>query len=78
MGWTTFPCHRAQTITEVHIISYPIGSWGSFIGGKEDGGVTLTTYLHLVSKVKNNRSYTSTKRPRLIVGCNAKHTAKFT
>jgi hypothetical protein len=36
-----------------------------FLGGRS---VTLTTYLHLVWKIKNNRSYTLSRRPKLIVG----------
>jgi hypothetical protein len=40
--------HRVQNGSGANPASYPMGTRGSFPGGKAAGGVTLTTSLHLV------------------------------
>jgi hypothetical protein len=45
--------HRVQNGTGAHPASYPMGTRGSFPGGKSSRGVKLTTHLHLVPKSKN-------------------------
>jgi hypothetical protein len=40
--------HRIQTGSGAHPASYPVGTGGSFSGGKAAGGVKLTAHLRLV------------------------------
>jgi hypothetical protein len=53
-GWGFFLRHRVQTGSEAHPDSYPMGTGGSFPGGKAAGGVKLTTHLHLMLRSKND------------------------
>jgi hypothetical protein len=46
-----FPLHhRIQTGSGAHPASYPMGTRGSFLGGKAAGACTLTTHLHIVPR----------------------------
>jgi hypothetical protein len=76
MGWTPyvrFPTgarnfslhHRVHNGSGAHPGSYLMGTRGSFPGGKAAGRVKMTTRLHLVSRSKNQWSYTSTPPVRL-------------
>jgi len=40
-------CHRVQTGSESHLASYPLGT-----GGKSGQGVTVTTHIHLVPRLR--------------------------
>jgi hypothetical protein len=42
--------HRVQTCSGAHPTSYPLGTRGSFHGGKAAGGVKLTTYPYLMPR----------------------------
>jgi hypothetical protein len=57
--------HPVQNGTGDHSTSYPMGTRGSFPGGKATEGVKLPTHLHLVPKSKNAWSYPSTSTIRL-------------
>jgi hypothetical protein len=57
--------HRVHNDSGAHSASYPMGTRGSFPGGKAAGGVKLTTHLHLAPRSKNDWSYTSTHPIRL-------------
>jgi hypothetical protein len=59
--------HRVQNGSEPHRASYPMGSTGSFLGGKAIEGVKLTTRLHLVPRSKNAWSYISTPQYAFMV-----------
>jgi hypothetical protein len=52
--------HRVQTGPGAHSASYQMGTRCSFPGGKAAGVVELTTHLHLVPRLKNEWSCTST------------------
>jgi hypothetical protein len=61
VGAGKFSLHyRVQNGSGAHPASYPMGTRGSFPGGKAAGGVKLTTHLHLVPRSKNEWSYTFT------------------
>jgi hypothetical protein len=49
------------------LVLYPTKTRGSSIQGRA-GMVTLSIHLHLVMMVKKAYSYSSTGRPRLVVG----------
>jgi hypothetical protein len=57
-----------------------MGTSGSFPGGKEAGGVKLTTHLHLVPRSKNAWSYTSTPQYAFVAwfSVKKKHMDNFT
>jgi hypothetical protein len=57
--------HRVQNGSGAHPASYPMGTRGSFPGGKRGRGVKLTTHLHLVSRSKIEWSCTFTLPIRL-------------
>jgi hypothetical protein len=50
---------RATKYVLYHSASYPVGTRGSFTGGKTAWRVKLTTHLQLVPKPKNAWSYIS-------------------
>jgi hypothetical protein len=52
--------HRVQNGSGAHPASYPMGTRGSFLGGKSGRSVKLTTHLRLVPRSKNVWNYTST------------------
>jgi hypothetical protein len=57
--------HRIHNGSGAHPTSCPMGTRGSFPGGKAAGGVKLTTHLYLEPRSKNAWSYTSTPPIRL-------------
>jgi hypothetical protein len=57
--------HRVQDGSGAHPASYPMSTRSSFPGGEAIGGVKLTIHLHLMSRSKNEWSYTSTPPIRL-------------
>jgi hypothetical protein len=57
--------HRVKNGSGAHPASYPMGTRGSFPGGKAAGGVKLTTHLQIAPRSKNECSYTSTPPIRL-------------
>jgi hypothetical protein len=60
-GAGNFSLHyRVQNGSGAHLASYPMGTKGSFPGGKAAGSVKLTTHLHLVPRSKNEWNCTST------------------
>jgi hypothetical protein len=64
--------HRVQTGSEAHPASCPMGMGGG-------RGVKLTTHLHLVPRLKNEWSYTSTPQYAFMAWCSAKrHRDNFT
>jgi hypothetical protein len=46
-----------QTGSGAHTASYTMGTWDSFLEGKGEGGVELTTYLHLARKLSMAELY---------------------
>jgi hypothetical protein len=50
--------HRVQNGSAAHPASYPVGTGGSFLGGKAAGAWNWP-YLHLLLRSKNEWSYTS-------------------
>jgi hypothetical protein len=72
--------HRVRNGSGARPASYPMGTRGSFPGGKAAGGVKLTTHLHLVPSSKNEWRYTYTPPIRLhgVVLSQKKHRDKFT
>jgi len=62
-GWVTcirFPVgtgtfsfhHHIHTGSEAHLASYPMGTRGTFPGGKAGGGMKLTTQLLLIPRLR--------------------------
>jgi hypothetical protein len=49
-GASFFFLHSVQTVSGAHQDSYPMDTWGDFLGGLSEWGLKLTTRLHLVSK----------------------------
>jgi hypothetical protein len=49
--------NSVQTGSGVHPASYTMGTWGSFPEGVGEGGVELTTYLHLVRRLTMAQLY---------------------
>jgi hypothetical protein len=65
-GAGNFSLHRrVQNGSGAHPPSYPMGTRGSFPGGKAGWGLKLTIHLHLVPRSKNEWSYTSIPPIRL-------------
>jgi hypothetical protein len=70
-GAGNFSLHdRVQNGSGAHPASYPIGTRGSFPGGKAAG--QLTTHPHLVPRSKNEWSYTSTPQYTFMAWCSVK------
>jgi hypothetical protein len=55
--FSSSPC--VQTGSGAHPASYPMGTLGSFPGGRARPGRDLTTHPHLVPRLRMSRSYTS-------------------
>jgi hypothetical protein len=70
--------HRVQNGTGTHPASYPMGTRGSFPGGKAAGGVKLTTHLHIVSRSRLRGAIPPLPQYVFIAWCLVKHRDNFT
>jgi hypothetical protein len=70
--------HHVQNSSGVHPASYPMGTRGSFPGGKVARSMKLTTHLHLVLRSKIDWSYTSTPQYAFMAWCLVTHRNNFT
>jgi hypothetical protein len=76
-GAGNFPLsHRVQNGSGAHPASYPMGTRGSFPGGKAAG--SWSWHLHLLSRSRNEWSYTSTSQYAFMALCLVKHRDNFT
>jgi hypothetical protein len=62
--------HVVQTGSGTHPDSCPVVTGGYFPRRQSGQSVMLTTYLHLLPNLEKG-TYTSTRTPRLIVGCSS-------
>jgi hypothetical protein len=77
----SFPCrvwefslhHRVQTCSGAHPASYPVGTRGSFSGGKAAGAWSYFS-RPFSSEVKDDWSYTSTPQYAFMACCSIKST----
>jgi hypothetical protein len=74
-GFSSSLC--VQTGSGAHPASCPMGTGGSFPGGKARPGMTLTTHLHLVPRLSMSSSYTSSL-PMFPMACNGTALHYFT
>jgi hypothetical protein len=59
--WRDFPLHhQVQSGSGAHPASCPMGTGGSFLGGKATGGVKLTVHFHLVPRLRTRGAVIST------------------
>jgi hypothetical protein len=67
-------CHHVKTISG---LTLPPIQWllETLLLMESSRCMTQTIQLHVISKVRDNWSYTITRRSRFIAGCNANHLA---
>jgi hypothetical protein len=70
--------HPIQAGSGAHPASYPMGTMGSFPGGKAPGIVKLTTHLHLVPRLIMRGAIPPLPQYVFMAWCLVKHKENFT